>query len=53
MFVEDGTVTANEIMPDSYLMKIQAGLAKRSARFYKPDSLVFNPIEFSKRIVSI
>jgi len=46
----DDHITAVEIMPDSNLMKIQTGLAKRSAKFYKPDSLVFNPTEFSMKL---
>lgn len=43
-------ITANEILPDSDLMKLQTRLAKRSAKNYKPDSLVFNPTEFATKL---
>lgn len=51
--IEKKRATASNIMHDSNLMKIQTKIARQCARYYKPDSLVFSPVEFSVKLVSI
>lgn len=48
--LEEEHTTANKILHDSNLMKLQTRLARQCAKYYKPDSLVFNPTEFSIKL---
>lgn len=50
---EQEPTTASKILHDSNLMKLQTRLARQRAKCYKPDSLVFNPPDFSTKLAHL
>ncbi|KFM74055.1 EP300-interacting inhibitor of differentiation 3, partial [Stegodyphus mimosarum] len=46
------TTTPSSILQDSTLLQLQSGIARQRAKTYRPDTLIFNPVEFSEKLLT-